>query len=139
MQKFALALAVTFALALPALAQKKDDAAKAVANPTIFYKGQIKGQSLARDRFLGAKVINKDNQVVGTIDDLIIGAGGSIEGVILGVGGFLGVGEKKIGVRIGALKITATDDGKTTIALPGATKEMLAAVDPYQRAFPAKK
>ena len=44
----------------------------------------------------------------------------------MGVGGVLGVGQKQIGVRMGALKI-ATTDGKITITLPAATKEMLGA------------
>ena len=70
-----------------------------------------------------------------------VGSGDKIEGVILGVGGFLGVGEKKIGVRLGALRISKAD-GKIAITFPGATKEMLGAVDAYQRAGgapPAKK
>ena len=136
MHKFALALLLSGALALPALAQKKEepkDAAKAAAIPTnTFFKGQTASQYLAEERLLGAKVINKDGQMVGTIDDLIISQGGQIEGVILGVGGLLGVGQKQVGVRLSALKIT-TADGKITISLPSATKEMLGAVGAYQR------
>jgi sporulation protein YlmC with PRC-barrel domain len=136
MHRIVLAFLLSAALALPAVAQKKDE-------PRIpgntFFKGQQSNQYLARERFLGAKVVNKDGQTVGTIDDLIIGSGGQVEGVILGVGGFLGVGEKKIGVRIGALKITSSE-GKTTITFPSATKEMLGAVDAYQRgSVPSKK
>ena len=56
----------------------------------------------------------------------------------MGVGGLLGVGQKQIGVRLGALKIT-TSDGKITITLPGATKEILGAVGAYQRPTSAKK
>jgi sporulation protein YlmC with PRC-barrel domain len=136
MHRIVLAFLLSAALPLPAVAQKKDE-------PRIpgntFFKGQQSNQYLARERFLGAKVVNKDGQTVGTIDDLIIGSGGQVEGVILGVGGFLGVGEKKIGVRIGALKITSSE-GKTTITFPSATKEMLGAVDAYQRgSVPSKK
>jgi hypothetical protein len=136
MSRIALALFLTALLTAPALAQKKDE--PRIPSNT-FFKGQQSNQYLARERFLGAKVINKDGQTVGSIDDLIIGSGGQIEGVILGVGGFLGVGEKKIGVRIGALRVT-TSDGKTTITFPNATKEMLGAVEAYQRASgPSKK
>ncbi|KAB2912065.1 MAG: hypothetical protein F9K29_20680 [Hyphomicrobiaceae bacterium] len=142
MHKIAVALLALLALAAPALAQKTDDrkdASPKVAIPAnTFFKGQTASQHLARERWLGAKVVNKDNQTIGTIEDLILGTGNQVEGVILGVGGFLGVGEKKIGVRIGALKIT-TADGRTTIALPMATKEMLGAVGAYQKASPAKK
>ena len=143
MHKFALALAFAAALALPALAQKKDEpkpeAAKKVEIPkNVFFKGQTAGQYLAKDRLLGAKVVNKSGETVGTVDDLIVGQGGQIEGIVMGVGGVLGVGSKQIGVRLGALKIS-TADGKTTITLADATKEMLGAVGAYQRATPAKK
>jgi sporulation protein YlmC with PRC-barrel domain len=136
MSRIALAILLAALFTAPALAQKKDEA-KIPSN--TFFKGQQSNQYLARERFLGAKVVNKDGQTVGSVDDLIIGSGGQVEGVILGVGGFLGVGEKKIGVRIGALRVTTTD-GKTTITFPNATKDMLSAVDAYQRASaPAKK
>ena len=143
MHKLALALFVSAALAVPALAQKKDEskteAAKKVEIPkNIFFKGQTASQYLAKERLLGAKVLGADGQTIGTIDDLILNQGGQVEGVVLGVGGLLGVGQKQIGVRMGALKI-ATADGKVTVTLPGATKEVLGAVGAYQRATPAKK
>ena len=143
MHKLALALLVSAALAVPALAQKKDEpkteATKKVEIPkNTFFKGQTASQYLAKERLLGAKVVNKSGETVGTIDDLIVTQGGQIEGVVMGVGGVLGVGAKQIGVRLSALKIS-TADGKFTITLPDATKEMLGAVGAYQRATPAKK
>lgn len=139
MRKIAVALLLSSALCLPALAQPKE-ADKKVAIPTnTFFKGQQANQFLARERLIGAKVVNKDNQTIGTIDDLILSSSNQIEGVILSVGGFLGVGQKQIGVRFGALKV-ATADGKTTVTLAAATKEMLGAVPAYQRGgAPAKK
>ena len=143
MHKLALALLVSAALAVPALAQKKDEpkteATKKVEIPkNVFFKGQTANQYLAKERLLGAKVTNKSGEAVGTVDDLIVTQGGQIEGVVLGVGGVLGVGAKQIGVRLSALKIS-TADGKFTITLPDATKEMLGAVGAYQRATPGKK
>jgi PRC-barrel domain protein len=143
MYKLALAFLAAAALAVPALAQKKEepkaDAAKKVEiHKNTFFKGQVAGQYLAKDRLLGAKVQGSDGQTVGTIDDLIVSQGGQVEGVVMGVGGMLGVGQKQVGVRMGALKF-ATADGKLTITLPGATKEVLGALAAYQRATPAKK
>jgi hypothetical protein len=137
MSKLALALLISAALAVPALAQPKEEpkteAAKKVAIPTnTFFKGQTASQYLAGEQLIGVKVLNKDGQTIGTISDLIVGTGDKIEGVILGVGGFLGVGEKKLGVRLGALRISKAD-GKINITFPAATKEMLGAVDAYQR------
>jgi sporulation protein YlmC with PRC-barrel domain len=145
MSRTALALLLSFALAGSALAQKKEepkkDAAKVAVPTNTFFKGQTASQYLAGEQLIGIKVLNKDGQTIGTISDLIVGSGDKIEGVILGVGGFLGVGEKKIGVRLGALRISRAD-GKITIAFPAATKEVLGAVDAYQRpgsGGPAKK
>ena len=143
MHKLALAFLAAAALAVPALAQKKEepkaDAAKKVEIPkNTFFKGQVAGQYLAKERLLGAKVQGSDGQTVGTIDDLIVSQGGQVEGVVMAVGGVLGVGQKQVGVRMAALKF-ATADGKLTITLPGATKEVLGALGAYQRATPAKK
>jgi sporulation protein YlmC with PRC-barrel domain len=126
------------ALLLGGASASAQTAGKKGASPASpFFASQQPNQYLARDRLIGARVINKDGQTVGTIDDLIINSREQVEGVIMGVGGFLGVGEKKIGVRLSALRFS-TKDGMTTITLPQATKEMLTALEPYQRAVPKK-
>jgi sporulation protein YlmC with PRC-barrel domain len=144
MYRLGLALLLSAALAVPALAQKKEEPKKETAKVAVptntFFKGQTASQYLASEQLIGVKVTNKDGQAIGTISDLIIGSGDKIEGVILGVGGFLGVGKKEVGVRLGALKIGKAD-GKIAITFPAATKEMLAAVGTYERpgGAPAKK
>ncbi len=145
MHRIALALLLSAALAAPALAQPKEEPKKGadkVAIPTnTFFKGQTASQYLAGEQLIGIKVLSQDGQTIGTISDLIVGSGDKIEGVILGVGGYLGVGEKKLGVRLSALRISKAD-GKVAITFPAATKEMLGAVEAYQRpggATPAKK
>jgi hypothetical protein len=143
MLRIALLLLVSAAFALPAAAQKKDEPKKEAARVAIptntFFKGRTATQYLAGEQLIGAKVTNKDGQTIGTISDLIVGSGDRIEGVILGVGGFLGVGEKKIGVRLGALKVSRSAAGGISIAFPIATKEMLAAVPAYERGGAPKK
>jgi sporulation protein YlmC with PRC-barrel domain len=138
--------AVAIAAAGPAWAQQKAPAtpsatppaaatpAKAAIPAGVFFKGQQANQYLIKDRLIGAKVVNKDGVIIGDIEDVILATNGnSIEGVILGVGGFLGAGEKKIGVRYASLNFSKKDN-KTVIALPQATKEVLAALEPYLRA-----
>ncbi len=107
---------------------------KSVTIPSgVFYKGQQVDQYSAKERLLGAKVINKAGEVIGDVEDLIMASGAhKIDTVIIGVGGVLGVGEKKIGVAHKAL-VFATKDGKRTITLD-TTKEILAAVQPYKYA-----
>jgi sporulation protein YlmC with PRC-barrel domain len=137
---YGLVVAVAFAAAAPGMAQTKKGGKAAESVETavpknVFFKGQTKDQTLARRRLIGARVVNKDGQGIGDIEDLILGKNNQVEGVIVGVGGFLGVNEKKIGVRYSALRFE-TNDGKTVISLPQATKEVLAKLEPYAFAEP---
>lgn len=138
MTKLALAAAAAFLLATPVLAQKVDegkqaDAKKAaVALPAnTFFKGQTASQVLGKESLIGAKVLDKDSKPLGTVDDVIL-SGSQLEGLIISTG------DKKVGVRVGALKMTTTD-GKLTIVMPAGTPEVLKAVAPYQRAHAAAK
>lgn len=110
-------------------------AASTAKIPTgVFFTRQTGEQFLGRDRLIGASVRNKDGQIIGDIEDLIINrTTNTIEGVVMGVGGFLGVGEKKVGVRFGALQLANNAEGKLTVTLPAATKDVVAALPAYQR------
>lgn len=138
MTKLAFAVAAALLLATPVLAQKVDegkqgDAKKAaVALPAnTFFKGQTSSQVLGKESLIGAKVLDKDNKPLGTVDDVIL-AGSQLEGLIVNTG------DKKVGIRMGALKMSTTD-GKLTIVMPAGTAEILKAVAPYQRAHAAQK
>jgi len=113
-------------------------AAKVVVPTGVFFKGQTPAQYLGRDRLIGAKVTNAQGQIIGDIEDLIVDTRtNEVQGVVMGTGGFLGAGEKKVGVRLAALRFE-TKDGVAVVSLPQATKEVLAALAPYQRAAPRK-
>lgn len=141
MKKLVLSLmaAAALGLSVPALAQQKaPEAGPKVPIPKgVFYRGQAVGQYLAKDRLIGAKVHNKDGAIIGDIEDLIVGPGNQIVGVVMGTGGFLGAGEKRVGVQLTALQFTQKG-GVPMIVLPQATKDILTALQPYKRADPKK-
>lgn len=131
MNKLALGLAaVALTVTGAAVAQVKAPATIPVG---VFFKGQQANQILARDHLVGAKVRNAQGQIIGDIEDLILNDQNQVEGVIMGTGGFLGRLEKKVGVRLSALKISESA-GKTVVTLPEATKDVLNALEPYKRA-----
>ena len=77
--------------------------------------GQIITQSeetiLARD-LIGQTVLAPDNAKIGTINDLLLTKDGrTVEGFVVGVGGFLGIGERNIALKIDQLKISPGADG----------------------------
>ena len=122
-------VATCLAFAAPALAED--------IPAGVFYEVQKPSQYLARDLLLGAKVRGPDDKIIGDVEDLIMNDDNQIVGVIMGVGGFLGVGEKRIGVRYRALTFS-TEGDVVRVSLPEATPEVLKAVPAYERAQPKR-
>ena len=83
----------------------------------------------ATKQILGKPVYNAKNEKVGDVDDLIIAPDSASSYAIIGVGGFLGLGERQVAVPANHLKHT---EGR--IVLPGATKEALQAMPSFQYA-----
>jgi sporulation protein YlmC with PRC-barrel domain len=111
-------------------------AAIAEEQPTFIAEQQAT-QYLAKDRLIGAKVHDKDGVVIGDIEDIIIDANDRVSGIIMGVGGFLGVNEKKIGVTRAALQIEVTDD-KMHVVMAAATIDTLTSAPAFKRTPPKK-
>jgi len=66
-----------------------------------------------------------DAENIGEVNDIVIGANGAIESVVIGVGGFLGIGEKNVAVSFNDVK-WAEKDGDRWLVVP-ATKDQLTA------------
>lgn len=95
-------------------------------------RGQITMQDentvLAED-LLGATVYNNADESVGDINDLIIGLDGNVKGVVIGVGGFLGLGEKQVAVEMAALNVIENDGSPRLVT--SATKDDLEAAPEF--------
>ena len=57
-------------------------------------------------KLIGTSVYGPDNKSIGKIDDVIVASDGQIKAAVVGVGGFLGVGEKDVAVPFNSLNIT---------------------------------
>src|ERR1700693_720276 len=55
-------------------------------------------------KLVGVNVYNEANEKIGDINDVILGKSGRVENVVLGVGGFLGMGEHYVAVAYDKLK-----------------------------------
>lgn len=102
-----------------------------------FIPAQTATEYLAKDRLIGAKVHDSSGKIVADIEDLIIDGDNKVVGVVMGVGGVLGLGEKKVGVVLSALGIEATETS-VNVVMPTATKEALEAAPAFERAKPKK-
>ena len=92
------------------------------------------GQILAAE-FIGTSIYNGDGdnaETIGKLNDLIIGPDGMVQAAVVGVGGFLGVGEKDVAVAPSQLKLTTRSDGKSWLVM-NTTKDQLAAAPAFDR------
>lgn len=80
--------------------------------------------------WLGSKVIgmpvytSATDERIGEVNNIVIEPNGQIAALVVGVGGFLGVGERDVAVRFQAFKSTKTSDGNAKLTLD-VTKEQL--------------
>jgi sporulation protein YlmC with PRC-barrel domain len=98
------------------------------ARPEPFVTVQPEGQWLA-SLFIGQPVSNEAGERVGDINDLLFDKSGRIVNVVIGVGGFLGIGEKSVAVPYSALSITAGADGKRVVGLAQSKEQLKSAPD----------
>jgi sporulation protein YlmC with PRC-barrel domain len=68
-------------------------------------------------------VYDRSNNKLGSVDDVLVGRSGRIDALVIGVGGFLGAGEKDIAVPFDAVR-PSMNDGKLNLTLD-ATKDEL--------------
>lgn len=72
-------------------------------------------------KLVGVDVYGADNQKVGDINEVLVDKNGNAEAVVIGVGGFLGIGEKNIAVLFKALEWTSEPRPTASSGAPGAT------------------
>jgi sporulation protein YlmC with PRC-barrel domain len=91
--------------------------------------GILPGEALPiSDYYNQAVYDNRDNKI-GDVNDLLLDKSGKISAVIVGVGGFLGVGEKNVAVPFSSLKV-ADKNGSRYLVLE-TTKEALQTAPGY--------
>ena len=65
-------------------------------------------------KFKGTDVIGPDNAQVGDVNDVLFDKSGKIIGLIVGVGGFLGIGEKSVAIDMSAFQPVPADTGSSS-------------------------
>src|SRR5436190_1568395 len=110
---------------VPALAQSnppassQQPAATATPSPTAT---KAQGNLWRASKLKGLNVYNEQNEKLGDISEILIDKSGKVDGIVIGVGGFLGMGQHDIKVDMSKLKFvdepvrtssTSTNTGTT--------------------------
>ncbi len=125
MKKLITAAALAASLAVPALAQAPTPA-PGVATTFYVQRGEWRASKL-----MGLKVTNAAGETVGDINDMLIDADGKISIVVIGVGGFLGMGERHAAFTLSSVQLTRGTDNNP-VARVNLTKDQIKAMPEWQ-------
>jgi sporulation protein YlmC with PRC-barrel domain len=82
-------------------------------------------------KLIGTTVKNAAGESIGDINEVVLGRDGKVAAVVIGVGGFLGIGEREVAVRFDSLRLAQGTDQRTTATLD-ATKDTLKAAPEWK-------
>lgn len=91
--------------------------APSTTGTTAFY--QLNQGDMRASKLIGSTVYNDANENIGDINEIVLGKDGKIAAVIIGVGGFLGLGERDVAVPFDQVKMSvdAENNSKLMTAL----------------------
>jgi sporulation protein YlmC with PRC-barrel domain len=92
---------------VPALAQSNPPASTMTPAPTAAAPAPVSHTQSGEwraSKLVGLNVYNDQNEKLGDISEILLDKSGKVAGVVIGVGGFLGMGQHDIMVDMGKLK-----------------------------------
>jgi hypothetical protein len=102
-----------------------------------FIDAQTADQWLA-SKLIGLSVTGNTNEKIGSINDLLLDKEGKVLAAVIGVGGFLGIGEKNVAVDFKSAKLMRNADGdKVVLQISKAELEKAPDFKAYQPPRPA--
>lgn len=101
-------------------AQPSANAAKPLANTTSTnndYLAVRPADNYFSTNIIGQEVINnRNNEVIGTVEEILINRNGQVNAVILGIGGLMGLGEKEVAIAWDQIDRTIGDDNEVKLS-----------------------
>lgn len=135
MTKLFTAVSLAVLMALPAAAQEANTPTQNAPSQAVPVAGAaaatVAGDISARD-LLNESVKNAANETIGDINDVLIAGDGKVAAVIVGVGGFLGMGEKNVALPFDQLMFAKDASGDLLVST-SASKESLQTAPEYNK------
>ncbi|GEO85089.1 MULTISPECIES: PRC-barrel domain-containing protein [Alphaproteobacteria] len=89
---------------------------------------------ISANKFIGQPVYTSGDDSIGEVNDLIIEDKGGVVAAVIGVGGFLGIGEKNVAVPMSKITVTRDADDRNKLRLATVeTAESLKAAPEYKK------
>jgi len=95
----------------PAADESATDQTQTAAIDRSTLKDQPTDQIRADD-FIGTTVYGSNDESVGEVGDVVLSQDGTVDAILIDVGGFLGIGEKEVALGLDNLQFMADENGK---------------------------
>jgi hypothetical protein len=118
---------------IAALRTKVDALARtpgSLAQQRIIYLARTPSGGIMVSTYIDRGMHNRAGEKIGSISDLIVAPDGTIAAALVGVGGFLGIGEKEVAVPFSSIEVVR--NGNDLRFVIDATKEGLKAAPSYE-------
>ena len=107
--------------------QPQTPAADVVAGSDAKFIGEQSSDDVLSSELIGLNVYDHADETLGDVNDIVWTKDGAIEAIIVGVGGFLGIGEKNVAVAYDAINVSTDADGNKKLVLDATADELAAA------------
>ncbi len=83
----------------------------------MFYSGSWMPTHWRASDAIGQNVYNRANEKIGDVEEILIDGDGRVLAAVVGVGGFLGMGEHKVAVTYRSFQMTRDTSGKAKLVV----------------------
>ena len=120
----------------PTAPDQSSEAAKPMAPEQSTAQGgqflsEQKTDDMLASSIIGKPAVNSQDETIGDVNDLVTDRSSKIVAALIGVGGFLGIGEKDVAVRFEDLKLNRDENDNVKVTL-NISKETLAQAPDYK-------
>jgi hypothetical protein len=127
--------ALMLATAAPSLAQNTQPSQRPTTPPAATQpltqpaqQGTQAPTRLQGSHLIGLTLRNSANESIGSIDDVLVDPDGRVRQVVVSVGGFLGIGDRKVAIAWDQLRFDAAHN----VAMVNLTKDQVRAMPEYR-------
>ena len=102
------------------------------------FQTQLQANQVMASKLIGTTVVSTNNESIGDVNDVVVDRNGQAVAVVIGIGGFLGIGEKDVAVPFTALQfasreqarqMSAPNQGAANVTTTGSTTAPTTAAD----------
>ena len=74
-------------------------------------------EEVRASKLIGTRVVNAAKETVGDVNEIVLTKDGKVAAVVLGVGGFLGMGEREVAVNFNSIQMSRDQNNNLVLTV----------------------